>query len=547
MNDVGRYVVPPYSDRSRAWARPEGDADDMMATAGTRAGRREWIGLAVLALPSLLISMDLTVLNLALPSLTAELAPSAAQLLWIVDIYGFLIAGSLITMGALGDRIGRRRLLLIGGAAFGVASILAAFSTSAQMLIASRAVLGVAGATLMPSTLSLIRNMFQDPAERTTAIGIWTTSFSVGGIIAPLLGGILLEYFWWGSVFLVSVPVMLVLLAVGPFLLPEFRDPDADRIDLPSAALSLLGILAIIYGIKRIAEDETDWLSPISILVGLALAAIFVRRQQRLADPLIDLRLFRAPAFSAALLTNVLSFFVMFGAFYFVHQYLQLVLGLTPWQAGLWTVPSSIGFIVVTLLLPLVTRRLAPLTTIATGLVIASVGFAVIALVDGTDGLLAVVVGPTIFAFGFPLVFILTTDLVVGAAPPGRAGAASAISETAIELGGALGIALLGSIGTAVYRSKMAGLGSVGVPAEAVDAARVTLGGAVVAAEHLPPELAAALLGPAREAFAQSVSVAATISVVIVLATAVVNVVLQRRSRGLPRETEGALRQGIGR
>ena len=485
----------------------------------------------MLALPSLLISMDLTVLNLAVPSLTTDLAPSAAQLLWIVDIYGFLIAGSLITMGGLGDRIGRRRLLLFGGAAFGVASILAAFSTSAEQLIASRAVLGVAGATLMPSTLSLIRNMFHDAAQRTAAIGIWTTSFSVGGIIAPLLGGLLLEYFWWGSVFLVNVPVMLMLVAIGPFLLPEFRDPDAGRLDLASAALSLVAILAIIYGIKRIAEDEASWLPLVTILVGLVLATVFVRRQQRLADPLIDLRLFRAPAFSAALLTNLLSFFVMFGAFYFVAQYLQLVLGLTPWEAGLWTLPSSVGFIVATLLLPMVTRRLAPFTTIATGLVIASVGFGVIALVNGTDGLLAVVVGPTIFALGFPLVFILTTDLVVGSAPPERAGAASAISETSVELGGALGIALLGSIGTAVYRSRMAGAAHAGVPAEVLEAARGNLGGAVAVAEQLPAGPGTALLDLAREAFAQSLSTAAAISVAIVLVTAAVNIVLQRRSR----------------
>jgi MFS transporter, DHA2 family, multidrug resistance protein len=506
----------------------------MTAATGSQAGRREWVGLIVLALPSLLISMDLTVLNLAVPSLTADLAPSAAQLLWIVDIYGFLIAGSLITMGALGDRIGRRRLLLIGAAAFGMASIVAAFSTSAEMLIASRAVLGVAGATLMPSTLSLIRIMFHDPAQRTAAIGIWTTSFSVGGIIAPLLGGILLEWFWWGSVFLVSVPVMLVLLALGPFLLPEFRDPDAGRLDLVSAALSLLAILAVIYGIKLIAEDEAGWLPLFTILVGLVLAAVFVRRQQRLADPLIDLRLFRAPTFSAALLTNMLSFFVMFGAFYFVAQYLQLVLGLTPWMAGLWTVPSSIGFIVTTMLLPLVTGRLAPLTTIAAGLVIASVGFGVIALINRTDGLLAVVVGPAIFALGFPLVFILTTDLVVGSAPPERAGVASAMSETAIELGGALGIALLGSIGTAVYRSKMAGAGHAGVPAEWLETVRATLGGAVAVAEHLTPGHAAGLLSPAREAFAQSLSTVATISIAILLATAAMNVVLQRRSRRSP-------------
>src|SRR5687767_7044603 len=244
---------------------PENRRMSMSADTPPRAGRREWIGLAVIALPCLLYSMDLTVLNVAVPHLSADLKPSSSQLLWIIDIYGFLVAGFLITMGGLGDRIGRRRLLLIGAVAFGAASVLAAFSTSAVMLIAARAVLGVAGATLMPSTLSLIRNMFHDPIQRTAAIGVWTTSFSVGGIIAPLLGGLLLEYFWWGSVFLVGVPVMLVLLAVGPVLLPEFRDPDAGRIDLVSAALSLLAILAVISGVKRIAEDGVGWLPAVSI------------------------------------------------------------------------------------------------------------------------------------------------------------------------------------------------------------------------------------------------------------------------------------------
>src|SRR5687767_6645513 len=221
--------------------------------ATVRAGGKEWIGLAVLTLPCLLVSMDLTVLYLAVPHLTADLTPSAAQLLWIVDIYGFLIAGSLITMGTLGDRIGRRRLLLIGAAAFGVASVVAAFSSSAEMLIATRALLGLAGATLAPSTLSLIRNMFLDPHQRTTAIAVWITSFSVGGAIGPLIGGALLEYFWWGSVFLIGVPVMVLLLAVGPVLLPEFRDPEAGRPDLLSAALSLSAVLAVIFGLKQIA------------------------------------------------------------------------------------------------------------------------------------------------------------------------------------------------------------------------------------------------------------------------------------------------------
>src|SRR6188474_2903990 len=198
----------------------------MAAPLSNRAGRREWLGLAVIALPCVLYSMDLTVLELAVPRLSADLKPTAAQLLWILDIYGFLVAGSLITMGTLGDRIGRRRLLMIGAAAFGVASVIAAFSTSAEMLIATRALLGLAGATLAPSTLSLIRNMFLDQQQRTVAIGIWISSYSVGAAIGPLVGGILLEHFWWGSVFLIGVPVMVLLLVVGPMLLPEFRDPE---------------------------------------------------------------------------------------------------------------------------------------------------------------------------------------------------------------------------------------------------------------------------------------------------------------------------------
>ncbi|HET7875964.1 MAG TPA: MFS transporter, partial [Methylomirabilota bacterium] len=291
------------------------------------ATRREWIGLAVIALPCLLYSMDLTVLNLAVPHLSADLRPTGAQLLWIVDIYGFLVAGSLITMGTLGDRIGRRRLLLIGAAAFGAASVLAAFSRTAEMLIASRALLGVAGATLAPSTLSLIRNMFLDPEERTVAIGVWVTSFSVGGAIGPLVGGVLLEYFWWGSVFLLAVPVMVLLLLAGPRLLPEFRDPGASRLDPVSAGQSLAAVLLVIYGLKRVAEHGPAWGPAVVVAAGLLVGAAFVRRQRRLADPLIDLTLFGSPAFTIALLTYTLGTFVAFGVYIFIAQYLQLVLG----------------------------------------------------------------------------------------------------------------------------------------------------------------------------------------------------------------------------
>src|SRR6266536_3225333 len=317
----------------------------MTAISGSRAGRREWIALAVIALPCLLYSMDLSVLYLALPSLTADLKPSGAQLLWISDIYGFMIAGFLITMGNLGDRIGRRRLLLIGAAAFGCASVLAAFASSVAMLIAARALLGIAASTLAPSTLSLIRNMFLDPRQRTFAIGVWVTSFSLGGALGPLLGGLLLHFFWWGSVFLLAVPVMALLLVLGPRLLPEFRDPDAGRFDLVSATLSLVSVLALVYGIKDLAQNGLGPVPALAILAGLAIGLAFVRRQQKLAEPLIDLRLFRTPAFSASLAANTLSLFLVFGTFFLIAQYLQLVLGLSPLSAGLWTLPSSLGFI----------------------------------------------------------------------------------------------------------------------------------------------------------------------------------------------------------
>src|SRR5918999_4708589 len=250
----------------------------------SRAGRREWIGLAVIALPCLLYSMDLTVLHLAVPQLTRDLAPSSAQLLWIIDIYGFLVAGSLITMGTLGDRIGRRRLLLIGAGAFGIASVLSAFSTSANMLIATRALLGIAGATVAPSTMSLIRNMFLDPHQRTVAISVWIMSYSIGGAIGPLIGGILLEFFWWGSVFLIAVPVMILLLIVGPMLLPEYRDPNAGKPDVLSVVMSLTAVLTMIYGLKQIAQDGVSMKAILSIVLGLTLAVLFVRRQRTLAD-----------------------------------------------------------------------------------------------------------------------------------------------------------------------------------------------------------------------------------------------------------------------
>jgi MFS transporter, DHA2 family, multidrug resistance protein len=496
-----------------------------------RAGRREWAGLAVIALPCVVYAMDLTVLNLALPALSEDLQPSSSQLLWIVDIYGFLVAGLLITMGTLGDRIGRRRLLLIGAAAFGLASVLAALSTSAEMLIAARALLGVAGATLAPSTLSLIRNMFEDPQQRTFAIGVWITSFSVGAAIGPLIGGLLLERFWWGSVFLPALPVMGLLIVVGPRLLPEYRSPEAGRPDPISAVLSLIAVLAVIYGLKQIAQDGLGTLPGLSIVAGLAFGAAFLRRQRRLVDPLIDLGLFRLPVFNGALAANTLGFFVNFGIAVFIAQYLQLVLGLSPFEAGLWTVPYACAFLVGALLTPLLVRRIEPAFAMAGGLAVTAFGFGLLTQVDGDSALATLVSGSVVFAIGLAPLYTLAADLMVGAAPPERAGAAAGIAETSSEFGGALGIATLGAIGTAVYRGQIDGALPADVPKEASEAAHDTLGTAVAAGDGLPGELAPQLVDAAQEAFTQALQVGAALSAAIAIAAAILAVTFVRRVR----------------
>lgn len=487
----------------------------------------------MIALPCALYSMDLTVLDLAVPSLSAALRPSSTQLLWIIDIYGFVVAGSLITMGTLGDRIGRRRLLLIGAAAFGVASAVAAFSRSAEMLIASRAVLGLAGATLAPSTLSLIRNMFLDPKQRAVAVGVWISSYSAGAVIGPPLGGLLLESYWWGSVFFISVPLMALLLVLGPILLPEYRDPNAGRPDPFSALLSVAAVLAVIYGLKQIAAHGLQWLPALSIAAGLALGAVFVRRQRQLADPLIDLRLFRTPAFSASLAAYMLSTFVVFGPYVFIAQYLQLVLGLSPLHAGLWSMPFAVGFVVGSLFSPVIARHVRPALLMGVGLVISAIGFIGLARIDGASALATIVASTVVLSLGLSPVVTLANDIIIGAAPPERAGAAAAISETCSELGGALGIAILGSIGTAIYRGAMAGSVIDGIPPEAAAAARDTLGGAVSAAGQFPG-FGAALLDMAREAFTDGLQVTASISAVIVLGMAILVMVWLRDMRPAP-------------
>ena len=512
----------------------------MSTVAPPKAGRREWIGLAVLALACVVYAMDLTVLHLAVPHLSEDLRPTSAQLLWIADIYGFMVAGALITMGTLGDRIGRRRLLLIGAAAFALASLLAAFSTSAEMLIASRALLGIAGATIAPSTLSLIRTLFEDPGQRTFAVGVWITAYSLGGAIGPLLGGALLEFFWWGSVFLLALPVMALLLVLGPVLLPEYRDPDAGRLDLVSAALSLVAVLAVVYGLKQMAQDGLGALPVVAIAGGLIVGVLFVRRQARLADPLIDLQLFRVPAFSASLAVYTLGILVLFGSFLFIYQYLQLVLELSPLEAGVVTLPSFVAFVAGSMLAPAFVKRVRPAYVMAAGLAVAAVGLLGLTQVGVESGVGVLIATSFVYSLGIAPVFTLTNDLILGAAPPERAGSASAISETGAELGGALSIAILGTIGTAVYRVEVDDGIPASVPPEEAETARDTLGGAVAVSRELTDAVAGPVLDAARAAFTQGLHVVALVSAILAALAAVGVAVFLQKVRAVSHDPAAA-------
>lgn len=493
-----------------------------------RASARDWTALAVIALPCLVYAMDLTVLNLAVPHLALDLAPSASELLWIIDIYGFMVAGTLVLMGTLGDRIGRRKLLLIGAAAFALASILAAFARSAHELIAARAILGIAGATLAPSTLSLLRNIFLDERERTFAIGVWIACFSAGAALGPLIGGVVLTFFWWGAVFLAAVPVMVGLLILGPLLLPEFRDEGAGRLDILSAVQSIVATLAVIYGMKHIAEHGASLEAAAAIALGLAVGAFFIRRQKRLADPMLDLSLFANPGIGAALGVNVTAMLGAMGIFVFISQYLQLVLGMSALEAGLWMAPSGICFALGSMVTPQLLRYWRATDVLTGGLILAALGFLLLTQVAQDSSMAVLMTAIVMLCCGLSPVGTVTIDFVMKLAPAERAGAASAISETSFEFGGALGIAVLGSLVSASYRMGMAGADLAGVPADMADAARRTLDAAVIAADKLPASIAAPMLDAAHAAFAAALDQAA---LACVATTAVAFIIVRWRLR----------------
>ncbi|MFC8197079.1 MFS transporter [Streptomyces sp. NPDC057298] len=486
-----------------------------------RPGR--WLALAVLVLAVLLVAVDATVLGLATPYISEDLQPSGNQLLWIGDVYSFVIAGLLVSMGSLGDRVGRKKLLLIGSVAFGLVSVLNAYATTPELMIAARALLGVAGATLMPATLALIRNLFHDPRERSLAIGIWGATASAGTAVGPVVGGFLLEHFWWGSVFLINLPVMAVLVLVGVKLLPESRNPEPGPWDLVSVVLSLVGMVGIVYGIKEAASHGPTLTAGAAGLLGAAALHGFVRRQLTLPVPLLNMRLFRNRGFSGAVLADLLTILGLSGVVFFLSQYLQLVQGRGPLEAGLAELPAALGAVAAGLVAGTFARRYSVRAVAAGGLAAIGLALGALTLIDRSTGYPLLGAALLVVGVGAGFSFTVTADVILSSVPKEQAGAASAVSETAYELGAALGIALLGSIVTGVYAGFTA---PAGTPPEVAAAAHESLGGAVEASGALPD--AEPLLDAARTAFVDGIALASGLGAVVLLAASVAAWVLLR-------------------
>ena len=503
-----------------------------------RAGRREWTALAVLTLPLLIVSMDVSVLFFAVPYIAETLQPSATQLLWIFDIYGFVLAGLLLTMGNVADRIGRRRLLLIGATAFGGASVLAAFAPTAEALIFARALLGVGGATLMPSTLAIIRSMFQDDGERAKAVGIWSAVLAGGVGLGPVVSGFLLEHFWWGSVFLINVPFMLLLLVLAPILVPESRSSSV-RVDLVSSGLSLAAILPTIHAIKTLAVDGASSEVALAAAIGVIAGATFIWRQTRVPSPMVDLALFRVRGFGGSIAIQVIGMFGVMGNAILMTQYLQSVLGLSPLTAALWSLAPSVAVGGAAPLSVALSTRIGRPPVIAGAFLLAAIGFVAMRFAGVGSPIWPAIIASTLIAVGLVAVVTIATEYAVGVAPAERAGSVSALVETASEFGGALGMAVLGTIVSAAYAARIVELLPAGLPSQTVAAASETLGAATVVAAQLGGSVGDVLLLAARTAYVDAMHVTDIVAAGLLMLGALVAVL------ALPRGASSARTAGL--
>ncbi|MGW2153220.1 MFS transporter [Nonomuraea sp. NPDC001699] len=486
-----------------------------------RATTRTWIGLAVLVLPMLLIAIDGMVLVFALADITQDLKPTGTQQLWMLDIYSLLLAGLLITMSTLGDRFGRRKVLLIGAVVFAIASTLGALSTEPWMLIGSRALLGVAGATIMPGTLSLIRNMFLDRNQRRTAMAVWSAMGALGAAAGPIVGGWIIETFSWHAAFLMNIPVMVLLLILAPFLVPESKNPSPGNIDVASIVLSLAGMISFVYGVKTFAEGKEPGIGFVTFFAGLLLLALFVIRQLRMPVPMINVRLFKVRAFTGAVLTDLLSIFSLVGALFALTQFLQLVVGLSVIQSALWMLPQAAvsafaGFIAAALV-----KRIPTSIIVSVGVLITAGGFATLLTLTPDTEPWRIAIALCLVGLGAGVGMTLTNDLIMSSVRPEQSGQAAAISESAYELGTAFGTAILGSVLLGFYRTGLADAAPAGLPAGVLAAAKETLAAALFYAQELPSAIGAALAMAATDSFTTALARTGGIAALILLAVAV--------------------------
>lgn len=494
-------------------------ANDALDTTSHSPAWRRWAALATLMLPVLLVAIDNTVLNFALPQISLEFAASGTLLLWVIDAYPLVLAGLLVTMGSLGDRIGRRRLLMIGATGFAALSVFAAFAPSGEWLVAARAALGFFGAMLMPATLALIRNIFDDRNERRIALAIWAAGFASGAAVGPIVGGLLLQHFAWGSVFLIAVPLLVPMLILTPIWVPESKDPNPGKLQVLDVLLSMATLAPAVLAIKTFAKQGFSGTAVIALLVAVTAGVVFVRRQLTRPQPMLDLKLFRYAPFTGSVLANLLAVFSLVGFLYYAAQHLQLVLGLDPLTAGLVLLPGAIAMVVAGLLVVPLVRRVPARRIVAVALLLSAVSYGMVALIGNGAGVLALMAAFVILSIGIGAAETLSNDIIIDAVPAAKSGAAAAISETAYEVGSVLGTAVLGSMLVSSYR------GSVELPAglsaEQSQLAHETLGGAVTVAEQLPASLANQLLASANHAFDSGVVYTSGLAAIIMTGAAV--------------------------